>query len=180
MSKNDNPQAIRLYESIAKHAGEDAARTLADNAPLSKSADYIKKFRWAENICESLEQSFDGETVKRIRMDCACGPGEGQIKKLKAIYNTASGLEDFAAKATAKSEDYKILYEDGALMLVYPTCYCSCVKRVDKPLTETWCLCTLGYAKRMFQQVLGREVNVELQTSVKTGGSQCRMKICFN
>ena len=177
MPKSDNPHAIRLYNSIAKHSDEKTAEMIANKIPLSKSADIDRKFTWAEGICTDLENEFGEETVKAIRMDCACGPEMGKISKLKKLYDSCSSSEEFAKKASAQNAGFTIESDGNGLILIYPQCYCSCVKRVDKPLSKTWCYCTLGYTKRMFDHVLGREVNVELLESVKTGGNLCKIKM---
>lgn len=177
MSKSDNPHAIRLYDSILKHVDEEAANKIMNKVPLSKSADFNKKFLWAEGICNELEKEFDDDKVKSIRMDCACGPEMGKINKLKKIYQSSSNLEEFVEKANKLNQGFSIQCEDDALFLIYPQCYCSCVKRVDTPISKTWCYCTLGYTKKMFEHVLDRAVAVELMESVKTGGKICIIKI---
>lgn len=177
MPKNDNPHAVRLYDSIAKHSDEETANRIANEMSLSKSADAAKKFAWAEGVCALLERDFAEDTVKAIRMDCACGPETGKISKLKKLYDSCSGLDDFAARANGQNGGFTIEHSNGELILTYPQCYCSCVKRVERPLAKSWCYCTLGYAKRMFENVLGREVDVELMESVKSGGNACRIRI---
>jgi len=177
MPKSDNPHAIRLRESLTAHSGVETAARIMEALPLPKSADYIKKFDWAEKVCAALEAEFDADTVRAIRMDCACGPETGKINKLKAVFEKSVDMADFAAKANVLQQGFTIRYERGALFLVYPECYCSCVKRVDKPISASWCDCTLGYTKRMFSNVLSRGVAVSLVESVKTGGKQCIIRI---
>jgi predicted hydrocarbon binding protein len=177
MPRNDNPHATRLYDSIVKHAGQVAAEEIAQQRPLSKSADLDKKFLWTEAICAALENSFDENTVKQIRMDCACGPEMGKINNLKTLYQSCSGMAEFAEKVCKLNQGYTVECEDDTLFLIYPQCYCSCVKRINKPVSRTWCYCTLGYTKRMFEHILDHEVDVELIESVKTGGDVCRIKI---
>lgn len=70
-----------------------------------------------------------------------------------------------------------MIHENGSLYLIYPQCYCSCVKRVDKPISKVWCYCTLGYTKRMFEHILERKTKVELLESVKSGGSRCLIQV---
>ena len=43
-----------------------------ERLPLSKSADYLKKFKWAAAVCAYLEQWFTGDEIREIRMDCSC------------------------------------------------------------------------------------------------------------
>lgn len=177
MPINDNPHATRLYNSITKHSNEQTAERIVNKISLSKSADIDKKFAWAESTCSDLEGEFEEDTVKAIRMDCACGPEMGKINKLKKMYNTCTGLNDFVLKANKQNAGFTIENNNSELILIYPQCYCSCVKRVNRPISKTWCYCTLGYTKRMFEHVLGREVSVELIESVKTGGNVCKIKI---
>ena len=50
MAKSDNAHALRFYESLSQ-LSEEAAIAFAEEHPLSKSADYEKKFRWAREPC---------------------------------------------------------------------------------------------------------------------------------
>lgn len=177
MAKNDNPHAIRLMESIKKHGDEQDIQELETRYPLSKSADFVKKFAWAEQICEFLEEKYDKNTISAIRMDCACDPEYGKGKKIKALYEKELSPELFTEKVNQLKLGYTIEYDGTCYYLIYPQCYCSCVKRVDQPLSNTWCLCTLGYTKRLFEFIFEREVQVELLSSIKTGGNCCKIKI---
>jgi predicted hydrocarbon binding protein len=177
MPKNDNPHSIRLYDSIANHSDKKTAEKITHKLPLSKAADIDIKFVWAESICADLENEFDEITVKNIRMDCACGPEMGKVKKLKEIFSKSIDIDDFVAKSNKLDQGFMIEHKSKALFLIYPQCYCSCVKRIDKPISKTWCYCTLGYTKKMFEHILDRTVNVQLIESVKTGGEICKIKI---
>ncbi len=177
MSKTDNPHVMRLYDSLLKYTDEQTAKRIAHKIPLSKSADIKKEFAWAESICEDLQNEFDENTVMNIRMDCACGPEMDTIKSLKRIYDSSNDLDDFAAKLNNLNQGFTIKHENNALLLIYPQCYCSCVNNINTPISKTWCYCTLGYAKKMFEHILDRCVEVELLESVKTGGSKCVIKI---
>ena len=177
MPRNDNPHAVRLYNSITKHVNEETAEGIANKISLSKSADFERKFTWAESVCAELKDKLPEDVVKAIRMDCACGPEMGKIDNLKKLYDSCSNTEEFAKKANAQNTGFTIESNGDAIFLIYPQCYCSCVKRVDKPLSKTWCYCTLGYTKRMFEYIMSREVSVELLESVKIGGNVCKIKI---
>jgi len=48
---------------------------------------------------------------------------------------------------------------------------------MDKFLSEMWCICTLGYTKRLLNYALGYEIKVKLIEGVKTGSNRCVMKI---
>jgi predicted hydrocarbon binding protein len=48
---------------------------------------------------------------------------------------------------------------------------------VERLETKTWCQCTTGYSKVLFEKAFGCKVDVELLKSVKAGDEVCLMKI---
>lgn len=177
MPKTDNSHAVRLLNSLQKYTNAGTAQRIVHKIPLSKSAGAEKKHAWAQSICVDLESEFDDDSIKRIRMDCACGPDDGKINNLKKLFHSCPNMEAFAQRATGMKQGYQMTYDGQSLFLIYPQCYCSCVKHVDKPLSKTWCYCTLGYTKKMFESVFDHPVHVELIDSVKMGGEKCLIKV---
>lgn len=177
MAKNDNPHALRFISSLEKHnLGEEAIKFVEEH-PLSKSANIEKKFEWAQNVCDFLNNSFDDETVKAVRMDCACGPELGKGKKIKELYEKESDPQIFVEKVNKLNQGFTLEYDGEAFYLIYPQCYCSCVKRIEQTLPQAWCYCTLGYTKKMFEYIFDTEVKVELLSSIKLGNENCRIRI---
>lgn len=175
-----NTQAQRLYEGIREVAGEAAAEEVLRDLPLSKAPSTAKKYAWACAACESLEALdtlMDKAMAHNIRKRCACKPPEAAVRKLQAIWAKSRDTADFAMKAAASGSGYTIEADGDALVLVYPRCYCSFVNQADKPLPALWCACSLGYAGRLFAQVMGRDVQAQLLSSVLTGGDTCRIRI---
>lgn len=145
---------------------------------LSSSADFKRKFKWANDVCEYLESNFSGDMIKNIRMGCSCSPSPKYTEAVKKLYMSAADMDDFCAKYNAEYDGKHSVWHEGAtIFFSYPCCYCDCVKRVGENISKTWCLCTLGYIKKLFDYVLDCDVNAELIESVKTGGSRCVMKL---
>ena len=176
MPKNDNPQALRFLASMAKHGEQAAGERFAEEHPLGKSADISKRSAWAKALCGYLNDRYDEETVKAIRMDCACGP-YAINGKLKALYEKSDGPADFVKKVNELDPVFSLEYDGTSYYVVYPQCYCSCVKRTDGQLPKAWCYCTLGYSRRMFETILGKETEGELLSSIKAGDTVCRIRI---
>ena len=176
MPKNDNPQALRFLASMAKHGEQAAGERFAEEHPLGKSADISKRSAWAKALCGYLNDRYDEETVKAIRMDCACGP-YAINGKLKALYEKSDGPADFVKKVNELEPGFSLEYDGTSYYVVYPQCYCSCVKRTDGQLPKAWCYCTLGYSRRMFETILGKETEGELLSSIKAGDTVCRIRI---
>lgn len=64
MPKNDNVKSIRLYESVKNNISKEVADSMAENVYLSKSADFKRKFMWANDVCNYLESNFDDEKIR--------------------------------------------------------------------------------------------------------------------
>ena len=177
MAKNEDPNMMRLLESMEKHGQKEAGEVFSKENPIEESADVNGKFEWAKKTCAFLEENFDDDTVKAIRMDCACGPQYEWIQSVKDAYDASTSPEDFVEKTNALELGYWLEFEGTSYYLMYPQCYCDFVNQVEDTLPKAWCYCTLGYTKKMFTYVLGKEVEVELITSVKLGDKECRIKV---
>jgi predicted hydrocarbon binding protein len=64
-----------------------------------------------------------------------------------------------------------------AVYVVYDRCYCPLVKGYDGKLSPTFCSCSRGWIKELFESVLKKPVEVKLEKSVKQGDEICRFRI---
>lgn len=131
---------------------------------------------WVKSTMRRLEARFDRATAKRIRMSCQCGYGMAEkLAFVKDLVATSSSLEEFANQDRAKAAG--LLFADGELHLQFPFCPCPMLAGVERLDTDTWCQCTTGYSKVLFEKAFGCEVEVELLKSIKMGDDRCLMKI---
>lgn len=177
MKTIQNPHAQRLLDSLTNHCEKDLAEEIVGLVHLPKGPNETKKAQWVQSVLGALESHFDEKTMQEIRMDCACGPSPARMKEMKELYDASKDLEDFARRADEKHKDFSMWVEEGALFFSYPSCYCSMVKHNNELLPKSWCFCTLGYTKRMFEFALNRQVEVELLESIKQGNKRCVMRV---
>ena len=131
---------------------------------------------WVKSAMSRLENRFDRPDVKQIRMNCQCGYGmDEKLKLLKELTESSSDLEEFANQEKAKAAG--LFCENGELYLQFRFCPCPMLADVDKLDTDTWCQCTTGYSKALFEKAFGCEVDVELMKSIKKGDDICLQKI---
>lgn len=131
---------------------------------------------WVKAAMSRLEERFDRPTVKRIRMNCQCGYGmDDKLALVKELRDASSSLFEFASHDKAKAAG--LYFENGQLYLQFPFCPCPMLAEVDKLDTDTWCQCTSGYSKVLFEKAFGCPVRVELLKSIKMGNDKCLMKI---
>ena len=131
---------------------------------------------WVKSTMKRLEEHFAQVTIKQIRMDCQCGwCMDEKIELVKRLVKLTTNLEEFANHDEAKKAG--LSFADGELYLQFPFCPCPMLAEVDKLETNSWCQCTTGYSKVLFEQAFCCEVDVELLKSVKMGDDICLMKI---
>ncbi len=131
---------------------------------------------WVKSAMHRLESQFDEPSVKQIRMQCQCGYAmDEKLALVKGLVDSSSNLDEFASQDTAKAAG--LFCEGGELYLQFPFCPCPILAEVERLETYTWCQCTAGYSKVLFEQAFGCAVDVELLTSIKAGDDRCLMKI---
>ena len=152
---------------------ETATRIVYGEGGLSSPEDNAT---WVKSTMKRLEERFDGPTVKRIRMNCQCGYGmDEKFALVKELFDASSSLEEFANHDKAKAAG--LFSKDGELYLQFPFCPCPMLAEVDRLETKTWCQCTTGYSKVLFEKIFGCKVDVELLQSIKMGDQVCLMRI---
>ena len=174
MPSNDNAHAIGLYNALLALGGGGAAEELAQQHPLSKSADVPKKYQWALAVCRYLEEHYSEKTIAAIRARCYCEDSAALANRMRSYLNQVGGdLNEFARLHNWKEKNAKIEVIKGGLLYCYPECYCSCLKGAEGPAPKAWCYCTLGHARKLFSQVFGPHIEAELWETIKSGGKRC-------
>jgi predicted hydrocarbon binding protein len=126
---------------------------------------------------DGLDNNVDKETIVKILEQCGrqC-QSQSFIKKAKAIYEKSKDTDDFLNKL---AQVYKHLHREGnKVYIVYPKCYCSQVNKIPKgKLSGTYCNCSRGWAKALFEGATGKPVEVNMKTSIINGDDQCRFEV---
>lgn len=170
-------QEQALYNAIGLADDVEKAETIVYGE--QGSAREESDSAWVQSSMNRLEQAFNEATVKQIRMHCQCGYGmQERVELLNELKGASSSLEEFAGSERALAAG--LFCEQGELYLKFPFCPCPMLSSVDQLPSKTWCQCTTGYSKVLFEQVFGCPVDVELLKSIKAGDDICLMKITLN
>jgi hypothetical protein len=163
-----------IFEAVKNKTDDDTAKEIVFGCGGSAKGE--TNADWVKSTMHRLECKFDQETTKQIRMGCQCGYGmDEKLALLKELKATSSNMEEFAGSDKAKAAG--LFFGDGILYLQFLFCPCPMLADVDKLETKTWCLCTTGYSKVLFEKAFECEVDVELLKSIKAGDDTCLMKI---
>lgn len=159
-----------LYNAVKAASNDETANRIVHGEHQEDDA------TWVKSAMARLENAFDPSAVKQIRMSCQCGYGmDEKLALVKELVAASSSMEEFGSLEKANAAG--MFCTDGELYLQFLFCPCPMLANVDKLDTYTWCQCTTGYSKVLFEQAFGCEVEVELLKSIKVGDEICLMKI---
>ena len=127
---------------------------------------------------KSIDKHLDNEEKVKLLEDCgrACA---GRHAKLEAAKH--KGHLDGWLEALSKWIGPENVRKDGnSIWIVYSKCFCPLVKDSPPLLSYTYCNCSRGWLKEVFETVLERPVEVKLEDSVMRGGNQCRFSVILS
>ena len=133
--------------------------------------------KWIATLMSGLDKNVDEKTLARVLEQCGrqC-QSQSFIKKAEGLYKKSKNTDDFLEKL---GRFYKHLDREGEkVYIVYPKCYCSQVNEIPiEKLSGTYCNCSRGWAKALFEGALGRPVEVIKEKSIIDGDSECRFTV---
>lgn len=178
MARERHLEAIKLFENIKKHSTHKTAEEIAFGVDLPISPTKEECKLWVTHIISGLEDTFDDSTIKNILMGCYCDEGgklEENKKWLKEIYNSSQDIKEFVNRVNEHSAGWYI--RDGKLYTKYFECACPMLEDMDRLKTKTWCYCTAGFAKEIFDNVFGYEVDIDVLETIKMGNDFCLIRV---
>ena len=131
--------------------------------------------RWVINLLESIDANL-GEDEK-VRMMESCGRAcarEGIIKEAEACHGD---LDKLLTKMKEWIGEKNVQRKGHQIALTYTQCVCRLVADGPAKLSNTYCYCSIGWLKEMFETVTGKSVEVELKESIKRGAKSCRFTV---
>jgi len=126
-----------------------------------------------------LDREVDRETRKTIME--ACGRrciSVTTIKKARSLLQEARDLDDLLGRLKQVHIGGGYLQREGdVIRAAYDRCYCGSVSRTREPFSATYCHCSCGWYRQLFETLLCRPVAVELLGSIIQGDERCQFLI---
>ena len=170
-------QEHAIFQAVKNESDIETAEEIIYG--IDGSAKSENNAQWVNSTMQRLENKFNQQTTKQIRMNCQCGYDmDNKLAFLKELKMASRNMEEFASSDKAKSAG--LFYQEGILYLQFLFCPCPILTDIERLDTKTWCQCTTGYSKVLFEKAFGCEVDVELLKSIKAGDNICLMKIIPN
>ncbi|MDH4156206.1 MAG: DUF6144 family protein [candidate division Zixibacteria bacterium] len=173
----------------------DAMNKRMLQASRTPEADRFKKAgTWIKDLVDNMDETLEDDT--KIKLMQACGrschigafgvasdekPGP-QIAERWMTYLKSAGYEiKEEGNVTVVNYSWGRDHQNPwGLMLKDGYCLCPIVESIPKGLSPTFCNCSAGYVKEMFQRNLGKPVDVEIVETLQTGADDCRFRITIH
>ena len=146
--------------------------------PCEKKQEFAEA--WVKRLMESMDAHLDEQA--RVKLMEACGRacfrashGEASQHPLQpdSLEKLLAGLKQFAGEDGVRKEGNTITFSYGTS----GRCFCPLVEDGPPKLPDTYCQCSVGYVKEMFERAVGKPVKVDLTESIKRGGKACRFTV---
>ncbi len=172
------PQVFQ--EAIEERVGEATKEGLAqacDAYPTLTTP--LQKARCVKGMMDALDQAVDIPTRQTIMETCGrrC-IGTSILDKARQLAKTARDMDDMLAQLNQAHLGGGHLRREGAMIhALYDHCYCGSVNKSTEPFSPTYCYCSCGWYRQLFETLLERPVEVELLSSIIQGDENCRFLI---
>jgi hypothetical protein len=138
-----------------------------------------EKTHCIHEMMEMLDRDADA-TTRRAIME-ACGSNcisHSVIEKARRLQADAQDLDDLLGRLNqAHIGGGHLQLKGDAIHATYDRCYCGSVSKTREPFSSTYCFCSCGWYRRLFEELLHKPVEVELLCSIIQGNENCQFLI---
>jgi len=174
----------RFKRCIDAEAGEGVSeKVIVKTGKFDDTSNYTRKAEWIRNAVRRLEEAAGMAAARRVMR--ACGMkccGLTQQKRAKQFMEESRSVEELLAKLNEAGIGGGRLKLKSKTTIVggYDWCYCGRVKQTAQPFpTDTYCHCSTGWYKSLFEAGFGKPVKVKLKQSILQGAPTCEFEIKF-
>ncbi len=164
-------------------AGEAPSAAKAPVTPDARKVEWAKT--WTKRFFDILDLELDEPTRRRImeRNGHACHQGslKGEKPPRVTLEQLVKGIAEFNGADSVRLEGNTVYFNyvknPEGLRVADGYCLCPLVEDGPPGLSKTFCYCSVGYVRDMFESMTGRKAKVELLESLKGGGKTCRFRV---
>ena len=173
--------ALSFKEVVGKDPSSELRIKLSEYKSMktpARKADFIRK------IMDRLLAKTSKRVAKKVMLECGYMMRDGvsrcinehKIKRTKELYAESKNIEDFIERLS-KHSGGKLRFDNSTLRATYKRCYCGSVSKTKEKIPLVYCYYGAGWYKRLFEEVLGRPLRVEVLKSIANGADECVLKI---
>jgi predicted hydrocarbon binding protein len=144
--------------------------------PCERKAEFTRL--WIKRFMDELDVLIP--EPQRIALMEARGRSCARAGPVRLAEAHKGNLDAFIADLASHMGPEGVRREGNVVRVKYPTCYCPAVADLKEALSRTYCGCSVGWLKEMYETVTGKPVTVEVLETVKRGGAACRFNVTVN
>jgi predicted hydrocarbon binding protein len=191
------PWKDKLARSVGEHLGQEACSSiLAGGEGIGTTSGPGTKSRWIKTVMERLDGLAGADTRRKVMEASSCPYSKVRIAGAKKLYRQCQSMEEFLEKAAQAGllADKEVALKDDVIYLtkfhyhrnadavpaedfVMHACHCGWAKGTREEISATFCMCGAGFYRQFFEEVLEREVRIEVVKSVLRGDRECVMAV---
>ncbi len=149
------------------------SKTIYQEKEMSQKSEFLHN--WISNLMKNMEQHLDERSRIGLLEECgrACAKRHAQKQALKHRGN----LEGWIGTMKKWVGSDNVQREKSSVRVIYSKCFCPLVQDASPLMSKTYCNCSRGWLKEVFETVVEKPVEVRLEDSIMMGGKQCRFTI---
>lgn len=136
-----------------------------------------KKFvhDWILKLMENMDKHLDEKAKIKLLEECgrACAESHAKEEALKHKGNLEGWLGVLKKWVGAEN----IRKEKNVVQVMYSKCLCPLVQDHPSLMSKTYCNCSRGWLKEVFETVMEKPVEVKLEDSIMQGGKHCQFLV---
>jgi hypothetical protein len=178
----DTGRIGRIARAIKKETDQDTLeKVMMGVQDCVSTSDHSKKARWTREAMGRLEELAGKEKCKRIMESCGrkcCGVTSR--KRAKQCAGTSRTIGELIENMNKMRIGGGRLRWTGKDTIVggYDRCYCGLVSKTKEAFPDlSYCQCSVGWYKQLFEAALGKPVEVEIKRSIICGAKSCEFLI---
>ncbi len=187
---------IGMIEEIGGNVERFAGKEIRDKVmegseQTALRTNKLKTAKWVQGAMSRLDELIDEKTRNKIMENCGyhCSTLNKRVMDMaKARRKKYRNIDEFLeAEQRKPMAGTKLVREGNLLYQIYMPqsytkpmrCYCSLLRGLpkDEKISNTYCNCSKGFAKKFWENVLERPVQVELIHSAVSGDTECKFAI---
>lgn len=133
---------------------------------------------WLAALLAGLGAKVDEKTRAQVLESCgwACAFHLGSIETVKAIHSKVKQIDELLHLLNQQEGFWcgKWIREGEIIYSICEKCGCPLIRSGWAELSPTFCLCSMGWVKTVFEFVLGTPVQVELEQAIGQGDPVCK------
>ncbi|WP_297423868.1 DUF6144 family protein [Clostridium sp.] len=136
---------------------------------------------WTNNLVDTLEKELGKELSEKVIENCGriCANECGAMKEVEEIIKSLGDTDSVDIIIEKMNKGFcegRLRKEGNTITIVYKQCNCPNRKHVE---SNSYCMCTRGWAKEVFEKVIGKDVDVVLEEAIAWGDESCKVIITY-